>query len=63
MSPTQKAEAENKKKTRPANRDLKENFAEIKTKLTATRAAACRRGERPKREGMAYFKWVYCTII
>ena len=57
MSPTQKAEAENKKKTRPANRDLKENFAEIKTEIRdlQLRAAACRRGERPKREGMAYF--------
>ena len=57
MSPTQIAEAENKKNTKPTNRGLKENFAEIKTEIRdlQLRAAACRRGERPKREGMAYF--------
>ena len=57
MSPTQIAEAENKKRTKPTSRALRENFAEIKTEIRdlQLRAAACRRGERPKREGMAYF--------
>ena len=57
MSPTDKAKAEAKKKVKNQDRGLKENFSDVKTAIRdlELRAAACRRGERTRREGMAYF--------
>ena len=56
-SPTDLAKAEAKKKTKPRDKGLSENFSEMKTAIRdlELRAAACRRGERTRREGMAYF--------